>query len=141
MYMPQTFLSLEVLEAVASQFEWPAPYTFEDDLPDGIVMVFPACHLYFKEGFEGDMQIVFLEEDTGRPRLTLDHALLAARATSGEHVAEPVLFKDRSGASLDKVKHGLHDLCALVLAYLRPCLLGDFGWVADYDRVRTGDWP
>ena len=51
------------------------------------------------------------------------------------------LFKDHSGASLDKVKHGIHDLCALVLAYLRLCLLGDFGWVAHYDRVRTGDWP
>ena len=125
---------MDALAEVLSEFEWPAPYTLEDDLPDGIVMTFPKCHLYFSEGFESEMLLKFLSEDTGtEENLTLQHALLAIREdpTRSGAMLEPELIRDSSPfASLDKVKNGIRNLCTLVLSLLRPCLLGDFSWVA-----------
>ena len=70
MYMPKDYMTPEVLAEELAKFEWPAPYTLEDDRPDGIAMVFPRCNLYFEEGFESDMELFFLAEDT-----SLDNAV------------------------------------------------------------------
>lgn len=129
-------MTMEVLSEVLSELEWPAPYTLEDELPDGIVMSFPDCDLFFMEGFESEMVLEFPPSRTGMDRsLTLDHALLALSpdpAGSGG-LPTPGLINDRSPApSVDKVKNGIRDLCKMVLTHLQPCILGDFSWVDKY---------
>lgn len=131
MYNPPTFMTLELLDQLLAEFEWPAPYTLDDELPDGIVVTFPRCHLYFTEGFESAIQIRFLPEDTGADEpLTLGHALSTIAS------APPPQIPPTMHASLDKVIAGIREQCTLVLTYLRPCLLGDFGWVERYERTR-----
>ena len=51
MYYPKEYMTVEVVSEVMSELEWPAPYTIEEDLPDGIAVLFPKCTLYFVEGF------------------------------------------------------------------------------------------
>jgi len=48
-------------------------------------------------------------------------------------VPMPDLIDDTSiEGSTEKVRNNLRDLCALVLAHLRPVLLGDFSWVENH---------
>lgn len=136
MYHPERYMTVEVLAEVLAEYEWPAPYTLEDWLPDGIVMAFPKSNLFFVEGFEGDMTLKFLPEDTGMDQtLTIEHALLAI-GPDPEHTGGPLtpnLINDRSPhASLDKVKNGIRDLCTIILTHFQDCILGDFSWVAAY---------
>lgn len=137
LYEPKRFLTLDLLAGVVAAFTWPAPYQLEDELPDGIVMRFPHCSLLFVEGYEGDMEIQFLEEETHSQHvLKLGHALSVVVPASqrGEVPLTPGLIDDTSAhASLDKVKHGIHDLCTIVLTHLQPCILGDFSWVHLYE--------
>jgi hypothetical protein len=134
MYQPEEFMTLDVVTEIVSQFEWPAEYELEDELPDGVLLVFPRCRLLLVEGFESDISIKFVARDTGlSTSLTLGEALLSV--TGGGPLPEPrpkLVGDDSPSASLEKVKHGLQDQCALVLAYFRPCLLGDFSWVEAY---------
>lgn len=136
MYHPERYMTVEVLAEVLAEFEWPASYTLEDWLPDGIVIAFPNSNLFFTEGFEGDVTLKFLPEDTGMDQtLTLEHALLAIgpdpERTGGP--LTPNLINDHSPhASLDKVKNGIRDMCTIMLSHFKGCILGDFGWVAAY---------
>jgi hypothetical protein len=136
MYSPKTYMTMEVLSEVLAEFEWPAPYTLEDDLPDGIIMAFPNCRLYFDEGFESHMRLMFLPEDTGTDKtLTLGHALQTIRSDPdrAELPPTPPLINDiASSPSVEKVKNGVRDLAMMVLTYLQPCILGDFSWVEKY---------
>jgi len=135
MYSPPTFLTPEVLAEVLAEFPWPAPYTLEDDRPDGIEVRLPRCHLYVTEGFESNMELKFLPESTG-----LDHSVPVADALAAlrEDPARslpprPTLIDFFSPhASLDKVKNEVRDLCTLLFTYFRSSLDGDFEWVATY---------
>ena len=140
MYTPPVFMTMDVLAGVLAEFEWPAPYTLEDELPDDIWMNFPKCHLGFSEGFESEMRVVFSTEDTHTDsNLTLDSAIVALQSTPGFVDPYPNLklikyFSPQ--ASLVKVQNQLRDLCTLILAYLQPCILGDFSWVESYRKQR-----
>lgn len=140
MYDPQKFLTVPVLEQVLAEFQWPVPYTLENELPDGIAMVFPHCTLMFSEGFESDMRVLFSPADTGvKQSLSLGHALMALRSAPDRAglLPEPSLIGDTAGpASLEKVKNGIRDLSTLLLTYLKPCLLGDFSWVQTYKALK-----
>ena len=39
MYNPPTFLTVALLFEVLAEFDWPARYALEDDLPDGVSMM------------------------------------------------------------------------------------------------------
>lgn len=144
MYQSERYMTLEVAAEVVARFAWPAPYVLEDELPDGIVVAFAACRLLLVEGFESDALIKFLPEDTG-----LDHAIelsaaLHAVASEAERAGAPLprpdlgLFNDASiPGSLAKLRHGVHDQCAIVLAYFRPSVVGDFRWVEAYKAHRA----
>ena len=142
MYHPKQYMTMEVLSGVLAEFEWPVPYTLEDELPDGIVMSFPRSHLFFVEGFEGDVSLQFLPEDTGTGRAyKLVHALsiLVPESERNGSPITPNLIEDESPyASLDKVKNGLRDLCTIALTHLRPCIAGDFSWVAAWEASSKG---
>ncbi len=138
----ERFMNIETLRDILSEFEWPAPYELEDDLPDGIVVAFPACNLYFSEGYLGDVELEFLPEDTGVDEiLKLGHALLVIVPES-ERIQDPLtpgLINDQSiEGSLKKVQNGLRDLCKIVLTHLQPCVLGNFSWVETYLKKSGG---
>lgn len=136
MYTPTRYLTLEVLASVLAEFEWPAPYTLDDWLPDGIAVLLPKCTIVFVEGFESEMGLEFLPENTGATKtVTLKHALHVVRkdSTYASPAEEPALINDlASQPSVEKVKNGLRDLCALILAYVPDTLSGDFRWAEAY---------
>lgn len=138
-YNPPSYMTVEVLEEILKEFDWPAPYTLEDDLPDGIVMCFPNSHLYFREGFESEMYLEFLTEDTHTSRnLKLGHALLVIVPESqrdGKQITPGLIDYWTPEASLEKVENGIRDLCKVVLYHLKPCILGDFSWVKEYLKI------
>ena len=41
------------------------------------------------------------------------------------------------GASLEKVKHGIRNLCTLLLAELPEVVRGDFSWVEKYKAYKA----
>ncbi len=135
-YHPQQYMTIEVLAEILNEFDWPASYTLEDDLPDGILMSFPKSHLYFCEGFESEMYLEFLSEDTHTEyNLKLGHALSVIVPESqrdGTSISSDLIDYWYTGASLEKVQNGIRDLCTIVLYHLTPCLLGDFSWVEKY---------
>ena len=135
MYSPPTFLTPGVLAEVLAEFPWPAPYTLEDDRPDGIEIRLPHCNLYVTEGFESNMDMKFLAESTGLDRSVSVADALAALHNDPGRVLPPRpqlldFFSPR--ASLDKVKNELRDLCTLLFTYFGPSLVGDFDWVTAY---------
>lgn len=142
MYSPEQFLTVEVLERILAEYTWPLPYRLEDELPDGVVVSFPKSHLMFSEGFEGDMELIFLPEDTGvQQSLKLEHALLTLYPFDGKnHVPElPGLIKDGSPhASLKKVENGIRDICHILLNLLVDVIRGDFSWVEQYLKMQEG---
>jgi hypothetical protein len=140
MYNPPTFLSADVLSEVLAEFSWPAPYTLDDDLPDGIEVRLPRCHLYVSEGFESHMSVKFMADSTGLDRnVAVIDVLVALRADPNRVLpADPPLIKYFSpGASLDKVKNEIRDELTLVFTFCRPSLDGDFDWVPAY-RAHAG---
>ena len=129
--MSDEFLSVATLKRVLDEFQWPEPYELEDELPDGVAMVFPRCTLFWVEG--DGVAIQFLSQDTHfDAKLTHKHALRAVRSKLDPATAppEPPLIDDiASMPSLEKFRNNVRDLCTLVLTYLRPTLAGDFSWV------------
>ncbi len=119
-----------IFREVIESFDWPAEYSIENDLPDGMMLRLPNCTLYFTEGFEGDIRLEFLPEDTGANiNLGLAHAMMVA----GPGPQAPGLHRDESPyGSPEKVRHGIHDICATMLARLPHVLRGDFSWVGRY---------
>jgi hypothetical protein len=138
MYTTPTFLTVDVLAKVLSEYQWPGSYTLEDELPDGITMELPKCTLYFREGFESDMSIIFPTVDLDY-NVDLTEVLMALRSQNAlpDIPAPKPVGKHIPGASLEKVENELRDLCNLLHAYLRPTLDGDFGWVDAVKRFRN----
>jgi hypothetical protein len=135
LYSPPQFFTLEVLADVLGEFSWPSPFTLVDDLPDGIEIHLPHCHLYAMEGFESEMNLKFLPESTGLDELVSigDAIRVLASDRTRTMPPEPKLVNFFAGhASLEKVQAGLHDLLTLLFTYFRPSLDGDFSWVASY---------
>jgi hypothetical protein len=127
----EEFLTESVLRGVLSEFQWPEPYTLEDDEPDGVFVTFPKCKLYFSEGDR--IAVDFVAESTGvEPWLSLHDALRAVRSMTppGSGPEEPRLIEDiASLPSREKLENSIRDACTLLLTYLRPTLAGDFWWV------------
>jgi hypothetical protein len=126
----EEYLTESLLRSVLEEFQWPVPYTLQDDEPDGVFVNFPNCKLYFSEG--DGIVVEFLPESTGvEPWLDLGEALRAVRSAStpDPRTAEPQLIADiASLPSAEKLKNSIRDACTLLLTYLRPTLAGDFWW-------------
>jgi hypothetical protein len=142
MYHPPTFLTPELLAEVLAEFSWPVAYTIVDDRPDGIEVRLPRCHLYFTEGFESEMNLKFLSESTGLDRsVSISEAIAALRSDTGRRLPPMPALREyfSPGASAEKVRSELHDLCALLQTYLRSSLEGDFEWMTAYQNLhRSG---
>lgn len=134
MYNPPAFLTVDVVADVLAEFDWPAPYTLEED-EDGVVIRFPRAGLHVIEGFESEMWMTLLSEFTGLDRnVDLVDALVALRAE--RDLPEVALIDDPEPfATLPKVANGIRDLCTLVLAHFRGWIAGeDDRWVEVYQR-------
>jgi hypothetical protein len=99
-------------------------------------MIFPKSTLYFVEGFEGEMTLKFLAEDTGlKNAVTLKQVLIAMGG-----VDMPDLLKEYSPyASLDKVKNGIRNLCKIILTHFRSSIFAEFGWIYEYEAYMARD--
>jgi hypothetical protein len=129
MYMPPTFLTLELATEIAAEFEWPVPYSLEDWRQDGIAMRFPGCVVLFEEGFESEMAAFFLPRDTGlESGVNIYHALIPR----GDVDTPGIINYFCPEATMEKVQNGLRDLCSTLLHHFRSTLQGDFEWVPAY---------
>jgi len=135
-FLTKSYMTMGILREVLAEFEWPAPYELEDDLPDGIVVAFPRCHLYISDDYLGDVHLRFMTEDTGtNEMLRLGHAMaaLVPQRKYGEPPSTPGLINDTSvDGSVEKVRNNLRNMCTVLLTHLRPVLLGDFSWAQIY---------
>jgi hypothetical protein len=129
------YMTMGLLEKTVAEFTWPLPYHLENDLPDGIVLSFPASHFYFREGVDR-IEVEFLSTDTGGySGLMLFHALsvfvpLSQRGQGGIASVTPGLT-DTEGWSPSKetTQEDIRNLCKIILAHLTPVIEGDFSWV------------
>ncbi len=132
--MPKRYLTEEIVAEAMARYPWPAAYAIDDDLPDGIIVAFPACAIYFSEGFEGDVELEFLPESTGTEApVTLADALLALipEHARGSGPLTPGLSTDyEPSASLQKVRTGVDDICRILQAHFLPSISGDLSWAA-----------
>ncbi len=141
---PKKLLTIEVFTEIIEQYEWPAPYTIENLLPKGIIMRFPKCNLVFVEAFQSTIELDFLVSDTHSPyTLELGHALSVV-SPQAERKGKPLvegLFNDNFPLpSIEKVQHGIHDICKIVLAHLTPCILGDWSWLPKHFEKMGWEW-
>lgn len=130
------FLNMPLLVETLEEFSWPAPYHLEDDLPDGIEMVFPNSSLFFAEGYAGEIELQFLPKDThSEVPLKLAHAL-SVIVPVDQRGAEPVtagIIDDISiYGSKEKIQNGIRDICTILLTHMKHIILGDFSWVEKY---------
>ncbi len=140
MYNSDTFLDIEVVKEVLSEYKWPLAYKLEE-YSDEVIIEFPKCTIILSEGFESGMNAYFLNSQTGRSdiqqSLELFDALWVLRSINRQHDAELKINELASNIedkpSLEKVKQGLHIICVMLQAYLLPCIEGDFS------RVGNGD--
>ena len=133
-YHPKTYMTEELLEEILKEFEWPELYELEDDLPDGISVIFPECELYFVEFAEGQIEITFLADNIQTDYdVSIISAILALKEQ--KDYEKPKLIADDSPfASFEKVQNGIKDNCTLLQHYLLPCIQGDFSWVDEFKR-------
>lgn len=137
MYSPPEFLTIPVLAEVLKEFEWPAPYQLEEIDEGAISVIFPACTLLFTEGYESEIELKFLPEDTGLDRAVGVYSILLSQGGKSTPGISGY-FSPR--ASLEKVQHGIRDLCTALLHHFRASLSGSFDWVPAYrDHLNTGE--
>jgi hypothetical protein len=135
MYMPEKFLTVDVLAEEVAKFQWPAAYKLVDYHPDGIAMVFPKCTLFFEEGFESHMELMFLAKDTGLDNVVkLTEVLVSMGGVRG---TPNLIDEGVGGASLETVQIGIHNICTIILAHFPRTPLGDFSWVEKYKAYRA----
>ncbi len=116
-------------------YAWPAAFVLEDDRPDGIEILLPRCHLYVSEGFESEITLKFAADSTGLSSNVSVRDVIARLREDPERVLPPPPALSNyfsPAASLEKVKHRLHDQLLLLFTYFRPSLIGDFDWVPSY---------
>jgi hypothetical protein len=142
-FLTRSYLTMEIVREVLAEFEWPAPYELEDDLPDGILVAFPRCRLTISDDYLGDVHLHFSTEDTGtKDMLSLGHAMAAfvPRPEHGAPASTPGLSHDMSiRGSVEKVRNNLRDLCTILLTHLRPVLLGNFAWAQRHRERERGE--
>jgi hypothetical protein len=146
MYNPEKYLTPEILDKLLAEFNWPEKYCvdFDDNSTEGIEVKFPHSSILFIEGFESEIDVKFLNEQTNRDEnqssLSIGHALmvLEEEAKNRNDFVEPKLSNFFSPeASYEKVIHGVKNMCELIQAYLLPCMMGDFSWVEKYENTKN----
>jgi len=131
----EKYLTLDLMEKTVSEFAWPLPFRLEDDLPDGIILSFPASQFEFCEGPDGIL-VRFLPANTrGYPGLHLGHALSVIVPVSNRGIT-PVTPGLTDTVALptseEKTKQEVRNACKIILTHLTRVIAGDFSWVDVY---------
>jgi hypothetical protein len=129
MYTPPEFLTLQTMEAIVEEFEWPARYQLKELHRGAIDLCFERCTILFTEGYESEIEASFVPTDTGLERAVSVYGVLLARGGVDTPELSDYFSPD---ATLEKVQHGIRDLCKTLLCHFRASLLGDFDWVPAY---------
>lgn len=136
MLEPIPFLNLKTVFRILHEFEWPEPFTLEDEMPDGIVMSFPKSNFVFTEAPDGEVIVKFLCADLGCDEsLHLGHALsvLVPESERIEGVATPELDeKTLPFPSKEKTEIGIRNACMIILTHMTKVIKGDFSWVQEF---------
>lgn len=133
-YFPQRFLTESFLSELLPQLKLDVSYEIEEDLPDGIEVVFPHSSIYFTEYEEGEIAVYFLASQIGTERdLSLADAIsiVATQITLADEypIKEHIPF-----ASKQKVANQIKNYFYVIKKYLHPYLLGDYSWVYKYQE-------
>jgi hypothetical protein len=107
---------------------------------DGILVRFPACIVFFREGFESEMDFYLADpassQDNYWSSFDLIYYVYRPALATDPLFKEPVLINLFSPhASLEKVENGIRDLCRLIQAFLLPCIQGDFRLIEAYRKA------
>jgi hypothetical protein len=132
MYNPPKYMTERVLANVLGEFDWPATFKMEEDLPDGISIRFEACELYFCEGFETEMTLVITAAGAGVGAVELGTLIVAVGSFD-----VPSIESQYIEPSLDSLRRNIRNLCKIVLFGLRSTLVGEFPWVPRYIEYMT----
>ncbi|MCH9687925.1 MAG: hypothetical protein K0V04_41225 [Deltaproteobacteria bacterium] len=131
----ESHLNTAIVEEVLAEYEWPVPWEVEDDLPDGILVHFPASGFALSDDYVGDVHLSFLEQHTGAGGVGIPEAMLVL-VPEPERPPGPLtpgLISDPSTSpSASKTRNELRDLFTILLTHFRPTLLGDFSWAETY---------
>ncbi len=129
MYKPPEFLTLPVMDAILREFEWPAPYHLKEVHRGAIDVCFERCTVLITKGYESEMEESFLPKEKGLERTAGVYNILLARGGTDAPELSDYFSPE---ATLEKVQHGIRDLCTTLLYHFRSSLLGDFNWVPAY---------
>lgn len=136
-YDTPEFLTEKLLKEELEKFEWPEEYTITW-VPDSLMVIFPKCKIYFREGFESNMSaLIFDTNSPERQWSTFDliHYVYRPIKEKEDSFVEPEYHNRMDGfASEEKVRCGVADLCLSVQTYLMDCLKGDFSAAYEYEK-------
>ena len=129
-------MSEEVLKEVLAEFKWPISYSIEEDLPDGIEVIFSNCCLYFQESGQGMISVDFVNDENIGVNYEYNVSIFSVIQIlkKQKHYNEPKLEGEHEVyTSLEKVKRGIRNECVLIQHYLLPTIQGDFSWVEEFN--------
>jgi hypothetical protein len=133
-YYPQRYLTKGLLEESLSQIKFGVTYEIEEDLPDGIEVIFSGSSVYVSEYAEGDIAIYFLGSQIGTDKdLTLADAF--SIVAPGMVLSEEYPIKEhRPFASKDKVVNQIKNYFYIINTYLHSYLCGDLTWIEEFKK-------
>ena len=139
-YEQDKFLTIAIMSEIMKEFLWPASFTFDDTYPSEISVIFPKSKFLFVEDFDGNIHLIFSNDNTkresGKGNYTLVEAMtiLLPEAKLNKDFQKPILTDySAEPSSLEKVKNSFRNLCIIMQTYLLPSVQGDFSWVERYD--------
>ena len=140
MFDSPRFLNTKVFTEVLSKFEWPEPFTIQDESPDGIILSFERSNFVFSESPDGDVVVGFLSEDTKCDlSLHIGHAMsiVVPESSRINGIATPGLIDEGMPfPSQEKVENSIHNAFTIILTHLQHVIQGDYSWVAEYLHQR-----
>lgn len=142
MYNPRTYLTKELVIEAMRKFTWPASYTVGDVTSVNSIFVhFPKCTLHFQEGFESEMNLQLSDpnDQSGSPWSSfelINYIYDPFHSQDPDFKAPEYIDEFHPFASRQKVTDELHDLCLGANTYFKSCILGDFSFKDDVERLR-----
>jgi len=132
-YYPKKYLTCDLLSGVLSELKLDFVYKIEDDLPDGIEVIFAESSVYFSEYAEGEISVCFLASQINTEKdLSLADALSVVAPNI--NISNEYLIKENLPfASKEKVSYQVKNALHLIFKYLDKFILfGDDTWIKNY---------
>jgi len=129
-YYPDKYLTQELLQEVLDDIGFKTVFKIEDDLPDGLEVVFSGVSLYVSEYAEGEISIHFLAYEIGTEEdVPFIKALIIIKPNL-DLSKEYKYHQHHPFSSKQKVLEQLFDYFTVVKKHMNECINGDLGWVS-----------